>query len=445
MHIQSGKVREIYECGKDALLIVTRDSWSAFDVKMPQGIPLKGRILNTMSKLTFDLTSDIIPNHVITTDMSSEAVSKQFKEGSGPFLNRLNGRSVLVKKAKQLPFELIVRGYLYGTALEDYNANGGKVCGIQLPPGLVKASKLDAPIFTPSTKSATGHDENISFETMEKELGNSLANKIRDASLAIYEKIAKYSLARGLILADTKFEFGHVNGELTLTDEAVTPDTSRLWKVSDYKEGQDQGSSSDKQYLRDYLLKEAGWTKDAQKQGVTPPLLPQEILSEAGQRYVDAYTIMVGQAPAVVSIIVGSKSDLQTAYQTAAALEQYGVWYGIHILSAHRDSTKLAAYIKETNDDPTVKLHITGAGLAAALPGDSAARTIKPVIGIPLKGELSMMDGLDSVMSMVQMPPGVPVMVVGPVNNGKNAGIAAAQILAIDNKQLAFKLGARLG
>jgi phosphoribosylaminoimidazole-succinocarboxamide synthase len=430
--LETLKREGISEC----MLIVTTDRWSAFDYKMPQGIPFKGRVLNSMSNLTFTLTKDIIPNHIITTDMSLVF--------GGQFLSQLNGRSVLVKKAETIPFECVVRGYLYGSALEEYAKNSGIVNGMQLPPGLVKASKLKEPVFTPSTKSKTGHDENVTFEFVEKQLGQERADELRRKSIEVYQRIAGYFLERGLILADTKFEFGLINGKLTLIDEAVTPDSSRIWNIADYKEGADQAGSIDKQFLRDWLTNEGGWTKEKQAAGIEPPKLPPEILCAAAEKYLKAYSVFTGHPPAVVSILMGSKSDEKVANGAAAALESHGVWFGTHVISAHRNPAKLRSYIKETDSDPYVKLHIAIAGLSAALPGAIASETVKPVLGVPASGELSLQGGLDAVMSMVQMPPGVPVGVTGPVNSGKNAGIFAAQLLAMYNQELAAKLRSRI-
>ncbi len=453
-HFKSGKIREMYVVGEDKLLIVTTDRISAFDnilvsqQGIPLGVPLKGRVLNSMSNLTFALTADIIPNHVITTDMSTAF------ENADKFLNQLNGRSVLVKKAEPIMFECVVRGYLYGSALEEYDKNDGKVCGLQLQSGLVKASHLEAPIFTPSTKSTTGHDENVSFDQMKSQLcsqfgskrGSAIARGLREKSIEMYNRIAEHCLERGQILADTKFEFGLVTdpdtGEqvLTVMDEAVTPDSSRIWSVSDYKEGEDQASSNDKQFIRDYLQVELGWTKEQRASGVPQPTIPQEILAAAAEKYVKAYSTFTGYAPAIVSIVMGSKSDEKIANEAASALEKLGVWFGTHVTSAHRTPKKLEAYMAETNADPYVKLHIAIAGLSAALPGVMASQTIKPVIGVPASGELSVGNGVDAVLAMVQMPPGVPVGVAGPINSGKNAGIYAAQILAMDRPELQLKL-----
>ncbi|MDE1825930.1 MAG: phosphoribosylaminoimidazolesuccinocarboxamide synthase [Candidatus Micrarchaeota archaeon] len=261
-HLHSGKVRETFEVDDATLLIITTDRWSAYDVKMPQGIPLKGKILNTMSVLNFMGTEQIIQNHLITSDMTAFEKSRELKkafENSAEFLHVLNGRSMLVKKAKPLPFEFVVRGFLYGSGLDDYNNNDGTVSGVKLPLGLVKASKLQEPIFTPATKAQVGHDENVTYEYMEKKLGSDVAATLKEKSIALYKNRAEFALEKGLILADTKFEFGYIGGELALIDEVVTPDSSRLWPRRSYKEGFDQDSCNDKQYLRDYLIKVANW------------------------------------------------------------------------------------------------------------------------------------------------------------------------------------------
>ncbi len=278
------------------------------------------------------------------------------------------------------------------------------------------------------------------------ELGSELAQAMREKSIALYNRLAAYCAERGLILADTKFEFGLVHNQetdadiLKLIDEAVTPDSSRIWNAADYREGEEQASSNDKQFIRDFLEVELGWTEDQRKAGVPQPPIPPEVLSAAAEKYIKAYSTFTGCLPAIVSIVMGSKSDGKIADEAGSVLEQLGIWFGTHVISAHRTPKKLAAYISETNADPLVKLHIAIAGLSAALPGVDASQTIKPVIGVPAAGELSVGNGIDAILAMVQMPPGVPVAVTGPVNSGKNAGIYAAQILAMDNPLLQSKL-----
>src|SRR5581483_5874026 len=251
-----GKVRDIYDLG-DKLLIVVTDRISAFDVIMPNGIPDKGVVLNQISAYWFKHMESIIPNHILSMDIST--LPEAFQKAKDQLVNR----SMIVKKAKPLPAECIVRGYLTGSGLKEYQKTG-KVCGIQLPKGLVESSRIAEPIFTPSTKAEEGHDLNISFDEMKKLLkDDGLAEKVRKVSLEVYERGRDLADAKGIIIADTKFEFGILNGHLILIDEVMTPDSSRFWPKADYKEGVSQ-KSFDKQFLRDYLETLKGWDK-------TPP------------------------------------------------------------------------------------------------------------------------------------------------------------------------------
>ena len=240
-----GKVRDIYDCG-DSLLMVASDRISAFDYILPDEIPYKGEILSRISAFWFNRFKDLMPNHLITMDVS------EYPEEYQKYGEYLTGRSMLVKKAKTVPIECIVRGYLTGSGKKTYDQDG-TVCGIKLPAGLTEASKIPEPIFTPSTKAALGdHDENISFERCAELVGEDVATQLRDASLKLYTAAAEYALTRGIIIADTKFEFGFIDGKLTLIDEALTPDSSRFWPADGYEPGKVQ-PSYDKQYVRDWL------------------------------------------------------------------------------------------------------------------------------------------------------------------------------------------------
>lgn len=277
-----GKVRDIYDLG-DKLLIVVTDRISAFDVIMPNGIPDKGVVLNQISLYWFKQVETIISNHVISTDIST--LPEPFQKAKDQLVNR----SMIVKKAKPLPAECIVRGYLTGSGLKEYQKTG-KVCGIDLPQGMVESSRIAEPIFTPSTKAEEGHDLNISFEEMKKVLkDDALAEKVREVSLAIYKKGRDVADAKGIIIADTKFEFGLLNGWLILIDEVMTPDSSRFWPKADYKEGVSQ-KSFDKQFVRDYLETLKDWDK-------TPPgpVLPEEIVVKTREKYVEAYERITGR------------------------------------------------------------------------------------------------------------------------------------------------------
>ena len=274
-----GKVRDIYDCG-DSLLMVASDRISAFDFILPDEVPHKGEILSRISAFWFEKFSDIIPNHLISMDPAD------YPAEYAQYSDYLLGRSMLVKKAKTIPIECIVRGYLTGSGKKTYDANG-TVCGNKLPEGLTEASQLPEPIFTPSTKAELGdHDENISFERCAEIVGQELAEKIRNASLAIYKAASEYAATRGIIIADTKFEFGLIDGELTLIDEALTPDSSRFWPAEGYVEGQVQ-PSYDKQYVRDWL--KANWDMQGE-----PPHLPAEVMSGTSERYQEAYQILTG-------------------------------------------------------------------------------------------------------------------------------------------------------
>ena len=272
-----GKVRDIYDLG-DHLLIVATDRLSAFDVVMPTPIPDKGRVLTQLSLFWFNLLRDVIPNHVL----SSTAFPAPFDK----YTDELAGRSMLVRKTRPLPIECVARGYLSGSGWKEYRANGG-VCGIPLPAGLRESDKLPEPIFTPATKATSGHDENISFERVASLLGNDLADRVRSVTLEIYRRAAAYAEPRGILLADTKFEFGVLNGELMWIDEALTPDSSRFWPASQYQPGGPQ-PSFDKQYVRDYL-EHIRWPK-------TPPgpELPDDVVAGTRAKYREAYRILVG-------------------------------------------------------------------------------------------------------------------------------------------------------
>jgi len=279
---KKGKVRDIYDLG-DKLLIVVTDRISAFDVIMPNGIPDKGVVLNQISLYWFKQVEGLIPNHVISTDIST--LPEAFQKAKDQLLNR----SMIVKKAKPLPAECIVRGYLTGSGLKEYQKTG-KVCGIELPKGLVESSRIAEPIFTPSTKAEEGHDLNISFEEMKKILkDDALAQKVKDVSLAIYKKGREVADGKGIIIADTKFEFGILDGQLILIDEVMTPDSSRFWPKAEYKEGVSQ-KSFDKQFLRDYLETLKDWNK-------TPPgpVLPEEIVVKTREKYVEAFERITGK------------------------------------------------------------------------------------------------------------------------------------------------------
>jgi len=272
-----GKVRDIFDLG-DNLLIVATDRLSAFDVVMPTPIPDKGRVLTQLSLFWFDLLRDIVPNHFLSATV--------FPAPFDVHREQLAGRSMLVRKTQPLPIECVVRGYLSGSGWKEYQATQ-KVCGISLPSGLLESGKLPEPIFTPATKAASGHDENISFENAARIVGRSIADKVRDISLQIYGRAAAYAAPRGVILADTKFEFGLLNNELVWIDEALTPDSSRFWPAAQYQPGGPQ-PSFDKQFVRDYLER-IRWPK------VPPgPELPPDVVAATRAKYREAYRLLTG-------------------------------------------------------------------------------------------------------------------------------------------------------
>ncbi|NLW88658.1 MAG: phosphoribosylaminoimidazolesuccinocarboxamide synthase [Clostridiaceae bacterium] len=275
-----GKVRDVYDLG-DSLLIVVSDRISAFDVVFNEKIPGKGVVLNSLSAFWFDMTREMIPNHVRSTNPSV------YPKGLSAYADKLDGRSMWVDKAEMLPVECIVRGYLEGSALKEYNKSG-TINGIRMPRGLKQADRLPEPIFSPSTKAETGHDINITMEETENLIGKSDARAIADASLALYEKAAAYALEKGLILADTKLEFGKIDGRLIVADEMFTPDSSRFWDVRDYVPGRAQ-KSFDKQYLREYL-ETLDWDKT-----YPPPTLPAEIIAATSAKYRESYRILTGK------------------------------------------------------------------------------------------------------------------------------------------------------
>jgi phosphoribosylaminoimidazole-succinocarboxamide synthase len=272
-----GKVRDIYEVG-DKLLIVATDRLSAFDVVLPTPIPDKGKVLTQLSLYWFEKLAGLVPNHIIS--------AKDFGGELAPYAAELAGRGMLVRKTEPAPIECVVRGYISGSGWKDYQKTGA-ICGIQLPAGMRESDRLPEPIFTPSTKATTGHDENISFEQTVETVGRPLAEKLRDTSLAIYRSAVEHAAGRGIIIADTKFEFGMIGDELIWIDEALTPDSSRFWPADEYVPGRTQ-PSFDKQYVRDYLEK-IGWNKQA-----PGPALPADVVAATRGKYREAYQRITG-------------------------------------------------------------------------------------------------------------------------------------------------------
>ena len=277
-----GKVRDLYDLG-DSLLFVATDRISAFDYILEDEIPYKGRVLTQLSRFWFELLDGVIDNHLISMDV--EDLPEKFQ----PYADYLEGRFMLVKKAQMFPVECIVRGYLAGSGLKEYQKQG-TVCGIQLPEGLQNSSKLPEPIFTPSTKAEIGeHDENISFEQCAKLVGEEDAAALRSLALKVYTTAADYAAGKGIIIADTKFEFGVIDGKIILADEVLTPDSSRFWPGDQYTVGQSQ-PSFDKQFVRDWLT--ANWDKES---GTKPPRLPEDIIQKTSEKYIQAYETITGR------------------------------------------------------------------------------------------------------------------------------------------------------
>ncbi len=277
----SGKVRDVYRINADRLLFVATDRISAFDYVLASGFPAKGRVLTQISLFWFAFLKDIVPNHLITANV------EEYPEALKKYADQLRGRSMMVTRANMYPVECVVRGYLSGSGWKEYQQTG-KVCGIELPKGMKESDKLPEPIFTPSTKAASGHDENISFDEMVKHVGRVDSEKLRELTLAVYKKAADYALTKGIIIADTKFEFGQTANGVVLADEVLTPDSSRFWPADTYAPGKSQ-LSYDKQYVRDYL-EEIRW----EKKPPAPPL-PEVVQQNTSAKYVEAYRKLTGK------------------------------------------------------------------------------------------------------------------------------------------------------
>ena len=277
----SGKVRDVYRLDSDRLLFVATDRISAFDYVLATGIPQKGRVLTQISLFWFDFLKDIVPNHLITADVS------QYPAELKKYEDQLAGRSMIVMRAEMFPVECVVRGYVSGSAWKEYKATGS-VSGIKLPAGLRESAQLPEPIFTPATKATTGHDENISFDQMVQILGGATSEQLRDLTLKIYKKASDYARGRGIILADTKFEFGRTAQGITLADEVLTPDSSRFWPADKYQPGSAQ-ESYDKQFVRDYL-EQIRWNKQP-----PAPALPQDVARKTSEKYLEAYQQLTGR------------------------------------------------------------------------------------------------------------------------------------------------------
>ena len=390
--IARGKVRDIYAVGDDKLLMIATDRLSAFDVIMGEPIPEKGVVLNRMSDFWFSRLSHIVPNHL--TGIDPESVVDESE------VDQVRGRAVVAKRLKPIPVEAVVRGYLIGSGWKDYQETGA-VCGITLPKGLKQAAKLPEPIFTPAHKAEMGlHDENISFDQVCQTIGVPLAEKIREISICLYQEASDYAATQGIIIADTKFEFGLDDaGVLHLMDEVLTADSSRFWPSDGYQEGMSP-PSFDKQFVRDYLE-----TLDWGKTPPAPPL-PAEVIEKTAEKYREALFRIAGVRLPVVGVVMGSQSDWDVMRHAVAILDQFGIPHEARVVSAHRMPDTLYAYA-EAAQARGLRGIIAGAGGAAHLPGMLAAKTTVPVFGVPVPSKY--LRGEDSLYSIVQMPKGIPV------------------------------------
>ena len=387
-----GKVRDLYAVGEDQLLMVATDRLSAFDVVLGQPIPDKGVILNRLSEFWFSRLGGVVPNHLTGIDPETVVASNE--------VDQVRGRAVVAKRLKPILVEAVVRGYLIGGGWKDYQATGA-VCGITLPKGLKQASPLPEPIFTPARKAEMGeHDENISFDQMADQIGKPLAEKIRQVSLQLYKEAADYALTQGIIIADTKFEFGlDAKGELHLMDEVLTADSSRFWPANDYAEGTSP-PSFDKQYVRDYL-ETLDWDKQA-----PAPRLPEFVIEQTAQKYREALFRLAGVRMPLIGVVMGSQSDWEVMRHAVELLDQFGLPHEARVVSAHRMPDELYRYAESARARGLVGI-IAGAGGAAHLPGMLAAKTTVPVFGVPVPSKY--LRGEDSLYSIVQMPKGIPV------------------------------------
>jgi phosphoribosylaminoimidazole-succinocarboxamide synthase len=436
--LHKGKVRDNYAVGQDKMLIVATDRLSAFDVIMNEPIPEKGAVLTQMAQFWFDRLAHIVPNHLTGIAPDSVVCADEVAQ--------VRGRSMVVKRLKPLPIEAVVRGYIIGSGWKDYQATGS-VCGIELPKGLKLAEKLPEPIFTPASKAAVGeHDENISFDTLVATIGETLAKQIKDVSIRLYQEAAEYAATRGIIIADTKFEFGlDEHNQLTLMDEVLTADSSRYWPADQYQVGVSP-PSYDKQFVRDYLEALQDWPKKP-----PAPAVPEAVIQQTADKYRRAYEVITGKSWAsatnaishacdkpVVGVVMGSSSDWDVMKHAVAVLQQFDIPYEAQVVSAHRMPDEMFNYAEQARQRG-LKVIIAGAGGAAHLPGMISAKTILPVLGVPVPSKY--LKGEDSLLSIVQMPKGIPVLTLAIGEAGAaNAGLSAVAILATTDAELATKL-----
>jgi phosphoribosylaminoimidazole-succinocarboxamide synthase len=424
--LSRGKVRDIYAVGDDKLLMITTDRLSAFDVIMSSPIPEKGVVINRLTDFWFARLGHIVPNHLTGIDPESVVAESE--------VDQVRGRAVVAKRLRPIPVEAVVRGYLIGSGWKDYRETQ-QVCGISLPAGLRQAAKLAAPIFTPAHKAEMGlHDENISFEEMSNQIGRPLAEKIREISLKLYQEASDYAASRGIIIADTKFEFGlDESGVLHLMDEVLTADSSRFWPADEYQEGISP-PSFDKQFVRDYL-ETLDWDKTP-----PPPPLPARVIERTAAKYREALFRIAGVRLPIVGVVMGSQSDWDVMRHAVEILDQFGIAHEARVVSAHRMPDALYAYA-EAAQARGLRGIIAGAGGAAHLPGMLAAKTTVPVFGVPVPSKY--LRGEDSLYSIVQMPKGIPVATFAIGEAGAaNAALHLIATLACEDDSLRERLAA---
>jgi phosphoribosylaminoimidazole-succinocarboxamide synthase len=424
--LSRGKVRDIYAVGDDKLLMITTDRLSAFDVIMSSPIPDKGVVLNRLTDFWFARLGHIVPNHLTGIDPESVVAESE--------VDQVRGRAVVAKRLRPIPVEAVVRGYLIGSGWKDYRETQ-QVCGISLPAGLRQAAKLAAPIFTPAHKAEMGlHDENISFEEMSNQIDRPLAEKIREISLKLYQEASDYAASRGIIIADTKFEFGlDESGVLHLMDEVLTADSSRFWPADEYQEGISP-PSFDKQFVRDYL-ETLDWDKTP-----PPPPLPARVIERTAAKYREALFRIAGVRLPIVGVVMGSQSDWDVMRHAVEILDQFGIAHEARVVSAHRMPDALYAYA-EAAQARGLRGIIAGAGGAAHLPGMLAAKTTVPVFGVPVPSKY--LRGEDSLYSIVQMPKGIPVATFAIGEAGAaNAALHLIATLACEDDSLRERLAA---
>jgi phosphoribosylaminoimidazole-succinocarboxamide synthase len=424
--VSRGKVRDIYAVGGDQLLIVTTDRLSAFDVIMGEPIPEKGVVLNRLTDFWFAKLAHVVPNHLTGVDPESVVNESEVEQ--------VRGRAVVAKRLKPVPIEAVVRGYLIGSGWKDYQDTGA-VCGIALPKGLQQAAKLPEPIFTPAFKAEAGaHDENISFERTIELIGKPLAEQIKAVSLQLYLEASQYAADQGIIIADTKFEFGlDENGTLHLMDEVLTADSSRFWPADQYTPGMSP-PSFDKQFVRDYL-ETLTWNKTA-----PAPALPEHVIEHTAAKYREALFRLAGVRLPVVGVVMGSQSDWEVMKHAVAILDQFGIPHEAKVVSAHRMPDTLYEYATAAQARG-LKGIIAGAGGAAHLPGMLAAKTTVPVFGVPVPTKY--LRGEDSLYSIVQMPKGIPVATFAIGEAGAaNAALHFIATLATEDETLRDRLSA---